>query len=107
MYYVIYISTAMPDSLVEEFGRGLTTDALKTIDVAPTERRLVIDAASASPYAQEAFSIPAGYPVLRRAYHQMTTDADIEIIGIIESPFDRLACSITLPVERRVAEETT
>ncbi|SFD63514.1 GntR family transcriptional regulator, histidine utilization repressor [Bosea sp. CRIB-10] len=105
MYYVIYVSTTMPDSLVEEFGRSLTTDALKSINVAPTERRLVIDAAPASTYAQEAFSIPAGYPVLRRAYHQSTTNADIEIVGIIESPFDRLACSITLPIKRRAAEE--
>lgn len=105
MYDSTYVSTDTPDAIVEECGRSLMTDSLNRNGVNLTETRLVIDAAPASSNAQEALSLPTGYPVLRRAYHQTTTNADIEIVGMVESPFDRLACTVTLPIKRRAAEE--
>lgn len=101
MYDSTYVSTETPDSIVEGFGDGLVTEALTRNGIELAETRLIIDAAPASVAAQSAFSIPAGYPVLRRAYHQKTTRVDLEIVGIVESPFDRLACSVTLPIRRR------
>jgi len=99
MYDATYVSADTSETLLEEFGRSLITEALARNGVALSETRLIIDAAPASRQAQAALSIPLGYPVLRRAYQQTTTNKDIGIVGIVESPFDRLACSVTLPTK--------
>jgi DNA-binding GntR family transcriptional regulator len=99
MYDATYVSTDTSELLLEEFGRSLVTEALEKSGVALAETRMINDAAPASTQAQEALSIPLGYPVLRRAYHQTTTRSGTEIVGIVESPFDRLACSVTLPMK--------
>ena len=101
MFDSTYFATDMPDAIVEEFGQKLATDALQNHGVELADIRLIIDAAPASAGAQQAFSIPSGYPMLRRLYHQTTTSPDITLVGLVESPFDRLACSITLPFDRR------
>lgn len=101
MYDSTYVPADLPDEILEECGRHLVTDALKSHDIGLTTIRLIIDAAPASAAAQQAFSIPSGYPMLRRIYHQKTTRPDITVLGLVESPFDRLAVSVTLPFEGR------
>lgn len=101
MYDSTYVPAGLPDEILEECGRHLVTDALKNHAIALTAIRLIIDAAPASAAAQQAFSIPSGYPMLRRIYHQKTTRPDITVLGLVESPFDRLAVSVTLPFEVR------
>ncbi|TKT69442.1 GntR family transcriptional regulator [Aquamicrobium sp. LC103] len=105
MYDATYVSTDMPDEIVEEFSNCLVTDALQNHGVGLTDIHLIIDAAPASVPAQQAFSIPSGYPMLRRLYHQKTTRPDISVVGLVESPFDRLACSVTLPVGKQAFGE--
>ena len=105
MYDATYVSTDMPDEIVEEFSNCLVTDALQNHGVGLTDIQLIIDAAPASVAAQQAFSIPSGYPMLRRLYHQKTTKPDISVVGLVESPFDRLACSVTLPIDKQAFRE--
>lgn len=100
MYDTTYVPTNTPDAIIDEFSRSLMADALRKNDISLTNIRLIIDAGPASPGSQRSFSIPSGYPVLRRLYHQRTTHPDISLVGIVESPFDRLACSISLPVDK-------
>ncbi|HTV70670.1 MAG TPA: GntR family transcriptional regulator [Rhizobiaceae bacterium] len=97
MHDTTYFSNQLPDDLVEDFGRYIITEALKRHGIELAETRLVIDALPATAEAQQAFSIPSGYPMLRRVYCQKTTHDDMTVLGLAESPFDRLACTITLP----------
>jgi DNA-binding GntR family transcriptional regulator len=96
MYDATFLSAELDSVIVDEFAERFVTDALHRHDVDVTNTRLVIDAAPASLGAQQAFSVPNGYPVLRRLYHITTTRPGISVFGIVESPFDRLACSVNL-----------
>lgn len=40
-------------------------------------------------------TIPTGYPILRRVYKFTTTDDSITDYGVLQAPFDRLACSVS------------
>ena len=100
MYDATYMSAGMPDEIVNEFSERFVTDALHRHDIDVTNTRLVIDAAPASGPAQQALGIPNGYPMLRRLYLLTTTRPGFTIYGCVESPFDRLACSINLPSPR-------
>ncbi|WP_292437240.1 GntR family transcriptional regulator [Mesorhizobium sp.] len=97
MYDATYLSSDVDDAIVEEFGERFVTDALErhAIDIVNTQ--FVIDAAPAAGEAEEIFGIPNGYPMLRRLYKVTTTNRSVTIFGVVESPFDRLACSITIP----------
>lgn len=97
MYDATYVPAAMPDDIVQEFSERFVTDALHRHDIDVSNTRLVIDAAPASGAAQQALGIPNGYPMLRRLYLLTTTRPGVTIYGSVESPFDRLACSINLP----------
>ncbi len=99
MYDAAYLSTDVPDAIVDEFGERFVIDALRRHKIELMDIRIVIDAAPASPGAQQAFSIPNGYPMLRRLYLIKTIRPGIRVIGVVESPFDRLACSINLPAK--------
>lgn len=97
MYDATYLLADIDSDIVDEFGERFVTDALRRHDVDVLNTRLVIDAAPASVGAQQAFSIPNGYPCLRRLYQITTTNPGITVLGVVESPFDRLACSVNLP----------
>ena len=97
MYDATYVSMDMDPSIVDEFSERFVSDALRRHEINISETRLVIDAAPASAGAQRAFSIPNGYPMLRRLYQLNTTMPHLNVFGVVESPFDRLACAITLP----------
>lgn len=100
MYDSTYVPTEVPDAIVDEFGEVFIVTAMRRHKIEMTNMDLVIDAAPASVGAQKVFSIPSGYPVLRRLYHIKTKKPGIVVTGVVESPFDRLACSITLPAEK-------
>ena len=97
MYDATYVHASMKDEIVQEFSERFVTDALHRHDVNVTNTRLIIDAAPAEGAAQQAFGVPNGYPMLRRLYHLTTTNPEIVVYGAVESPFDRLACSVNLP----------
>ncbi|SPS02189.1 Transcriptional regulator, GntR family [Cupriavidus taiwanensis] len=59
----------------------------------PPDISLIIDAAPASHEACQVFSIPTAYPTLRRLYSLKANSPTTSVIGVVESPFDRLACS--------------
>ncbi|TIM94770.1 MAG: GntR family transcriptional regulator [Mesorhizobium sp.] len=97
MYDATYLSSDIDDAIVEEFGERFVTDALERHAIGIVNTRIIIDAAPAAGKIEEIFEIPNGYPTLRRLYKVTTTDPGITIFGVVESPFDRLACSITIP----------
>ncbi|RKR31498.1 MULTISPECIES: GntR family transcriptional regulator [Paraburkholderia] len=94
MYDSSFLPTDMSDEIVDEFGERFIIDALRRHDVTVKHMSLVIDAAPASPEAQQVFSVPNGYPTLRRLYNLKTDSPTMSVIGVVESPFDQLACSV-------------
>lgn len=97
MYDATYVSSELEDEIVEEFGEHFVVDALKRHDINVANTRLVIDAAPASGQAEEVFGVPNGFPMLRRLYRMITTDPNVTIYGVLQAPFDQLACSIDFP----------
>ncbi|RUV95764.1 GntR family transcriptional regulator [Mesorhizobium sp.] len=91
-----YLPLSLKDKVVDEFGDKLVSEALRDQGTCFRMTRLLIDAAPASDEAQQAFGIPNGYPTLRRLYHLIAVDPFFSVFGIVESPFDRLACSIEM-----------
>lgn len=96
MYDTSYLPRSLSDEIAEEFGEKFIGDALREHGTRFTKTKLLIDAAPASAQAQMTFSIPNGYPTLRRLYRLSTTEKDFSVFGMTESPFDRLACIVEL-----------
>ncbi|TIQ37088.1 MAG: GntR family transcriptional regulator [Mesorhizobium sp.] len=96
MYDTSYLPRSIDDEVINEFGEKFIGDALRERGTQFTKTKLLIDAAPASEQAQQIFSIPNGYPVLRRLYRLSTADRSFSIFGVTESPFDRLACTVEL-----------
>lgn len=96
MYDTAYVSTNIDEAILDECGERFIADALRRHNIEIISTNMVIDASPASIGAQQIFSITNGYPTLRRLYNISTSDSDISIYGIVESPFDRVACSITI-----------
>lgn len=96
MYDTTYLPLTIPDEIIDEFDRRFIGDALRDRGTKFVSTKLLIDAAPASAEAQRTFSIPNGYPSLRRFYRLSTTDIAFSVFGVTESPFDRLACSVEL-----------
>ncbi|TIM99885.1 MAG: GntR family transcriptional regulator [Mesorhizobium sp.] len=103
MFDTSYLPLSLNDKVVDEFGDKLVSEALRDQGTCFRSTKLLIDAAPASEEAQQAFGIPNGYPTLRRLYQLIAVDPFFSVFGIVESPFDRLACSIELdlPTSKR------
>ncbi|MBP0625253.1 GntR family transcriptional regulator [Cupriavidus consociatus] len=93
MYDCTFLPTGISDAVAEEFGDRFIIDALRRHKVNIKDISLIIDAAPASHEARQVFSIPNGYPTLRRLYNLKSKSPTMSVIGVVESPFDRLACS--------------
>ncbi|RUV90124.1 MAG: GntR family transcriptional regulator [Mesorhizobium sp.] len=106
MYDATYLSSDVDDDIVEEFGERFVTDALERHAIDIVNTRIVIDAAPAAGKAEDIFAVPNGFPMLRRLYKVTTTVPTIAIFGVVESPFDRLACSITIPSDLKSKDST-
>ncbi|MEM5461941.1 GntR family transcriptional regulator [Paraburkholderia phytofirmans] len=89
-----YLPTDIADEIVGEIGERFIIDALRRHKVQVKDMSLIIDAAPTSPEVQQVFSVPTGYPTLRRLYEVKTKNPAMSVIGIVESPFDRLSCSV-------------
>jgi len=96
MYDTSYLPRSIDDAIIDEFADKFVGDALREHGTEFTTTKLLIDAAPASEHAQDTFSIPNGYPMLRRLYRLSTTDKAFSVFGLAESPFDRLACTVEL-----------
>jgi DNA-binding GntR family transcriptional regulator len=96
MYDTSYLPRSIDDAIIDEFAHKFVGDALREHGTEFTTTKLLIDAAPASEHAQDTFSIPNGYPMLRRLYRLSTTDKAFSVFGLAESPFDRLACTVEL-----------
>ncbi|WP_342709895.1 GntR family transcriptional regulator [Bradyrhizobium sp. B124] len=105
MYDATYLSSDVSGDIVDEFGERLIADALRRhgIDIVNTSH--LVDAAPAAGQAAELFSVPNGYPMLRRFYKVETAKPSITVFGVVQSPFDRLACSINIPSGTRPKTE--
>lgn len=103
MYDSAFISMPLDSKLAEELSRKFIYEVLNDRGITVTSNRIVIDAAPASSEVQRVFSVPNGYPTLRRAYHFKTIDPDIAVYGLAEAPFDRFACTIELKPKRTKA----
>ncbi len=92
MYDSSFLPADISDKVVDEFSERFIIDALRRHNVDVKDMSLIIDAAPASQEAQQVFQAPNGYPVLRRLYN--LNSPALSVFGVLESPFDRLACSI-------------
>ncbi|WP_342723890.1 GntR family transcriptional regulator [Bradyrhizobium sp. B097] len=99
MYDATYLSSDVDDEIVEEFGERFVTMALKRHGIDLVNTDLIIDAAPATGKVEEVFGIPTGYPMLRRFYKITTTDPQVTVFGVVQAPFDLLACSVSLPLK--------
>ncbi|ESX00680.1 hypothetical protein X769_22540 [Mesorhizobium sp. LSJC268A00] len=102
MYDATYLSSDVSDDIVDEFGESFVADALRRHDIKILDTSHLIDAAPAGGQAAEAFSVPSGYPMLRRLYKLNTNKPGTTIFGILYSPFDRLACSLNLTADAKL-----
>jgi DNA-binding GntR family transcriptional regulator len=98
MFDTSYVPVPMDHEIMREVSSRFLIDILKATKTPVINKRLVIDAAPASAEAQSAFSIPVGYPTLRRLYHLTTRDPAFSVFGSVEAPFDKLACNIDIPI---------
>jgi DNA-binding GntR family transcriptional regulator len=101
MHDTTYVSFPLHDDVIAEFADKLVSDVLRGHGMEFTATKLLIDAALASKAAENAFAIPSGYPTFRRLYRLATADPERWVLGIAESPFDRLACTIELKPQNR------
>ncbi|MEX3954268.1 GntR family transcriptional regulator [Paraburkholderia sp. EG287A] len=97
VYDTTYLSPDIGDDIVDEFGERFVVDALARHAIDVTQTHLVIDAAPATTEVEEIFGVPNGYPMLRRLYRMMTSEPEIIVYGILQAPFDRLACTVDFP----------
>lgn len=96
MFDTTYISLDLGTQFRKQLEQSLIYDALKEIGIKILKTELTIDATPASPETQEHCAVPNGYPCLLRRYHYTTDRPDLEFFGHVESPFDRLSCTVTL-----------
>ncbi|RKT10786.1 GntR family transcriptional regulator [Paraburkholderia sp. RAU2J] len=97
MHDTTYLSPDIGNEVVDEFGERFVVDALVRHSIHVTKTHLVIDAAPATAEVEEIFGIPNGYPMLRRLYRMVTSDPGITVYGVLQAPFDRLACTVDFP----------
>lgn len=97
LYDSTYLSADVGDEIVDEFGERLVIEALRRHNILVTNTDLIIDAAPATGQVEEVFGIPTGYPILRRFFKFSTDTADVSVYGVLQAPFDRLACSVSFP----------
>nr|WP_246252436.1 GntR family transcriptional regulator [Mesorhizobium camelthorni] len=97
MYDTTYLPLSLGDHVIDACSERMVYDVLRDQGLKLDKVRLLIDAAPASLTAQKIFSVPNGYPSLRRFYHHSTDQLDVFIAGVVESPFDRVVCAINLP----------
>lgn len=96
IYDSTYVSSDLDDKIIDEFSDGLVSDALKRHKINVVKKSHVIDAVPASGEAVDLFGVPNGYPMLRRMYRFSTDAPGVTIYGVLQAPFDRLACSINV-----------
>ncbi|RVK31281.1 GntR family transcriptional regulator [Sinorhizobium meliloti] len=97
MYDVTYLSSFVGEDIIEEFGNTFVTTALERHGIEMVNTELIIDAAPANGQVEGVFGIPSGYPMLRRFYKYTTTSPTVTVYGVVQAPFDQLACSISIP----------
>ncbi|ASP87130.1 GntR family transcriptional regulator [Sinorhizobium meliloti] len=97
LYDATYLSSDVGEDILEEFGQYFVTSALERHGIEVVNTDLIIDAAPASGKVEEVFGVPSGYPMLRRFYKYTTSSSAITVFGVVQAPFDQLACSISIP----------
>lgn len=97
MYDATYLSADVDGEIIDEFGQSFIADALERHGVRALNTDIIVDAAPAAGAVEEVFGIPTGYPMLRRLYKITTTERALTLFGVVQAPFDQLACSISLP----------
>ncbi|KQU74489.1 hypothetical protein ASC75_20945 [Aminobacter sp. DSM 101952] len=101
MHDTTYVSIDLDDKTIDEFSRRLVMEVLAERGLEFTSSRIMIDAAPGPPEVCQVFSLPRGYPVLRRLYKLTTASEDQFVAGMAQSPFDRLACTTEIDLAHR------
>lgn len=96
MYDVSFVSADLGDAFLQLVGKHLIYDALTKIGVKIRKTELIIDATPASPETQAVCGVSSGYPCLLRRYRYETDREGLLFFGQVESPFDKLSCTITM-----------
>ncbi|WP_422368694.1 GntR family transcriptional regulator [Pelagibius sp.] len=96
MYDVSYVSEDLGEEFRETIRKSLIYDALERMDIRVKKVDLTIEAAPASAETQRYCNVPNGYPCLVRRYRYRTSRAGLYVVGQVESPFDRLSCTLSM-----------
>lgn len=96
MYDVSFVSADLGDSFLQLVGKHLISEALTKIGVKIKKTELIIDATPASPETQAVCGVSSGYPCLLRRYRYETNRAGLMFFGQVESPFDKLSCTMSM-----------
>ncbi|REG58663.1 DNA-binding GntR family transcriptional regulator [Paraburkholderia sp. BL6669N2] len=98
---VLYVPLCFGDKIVDELEGKSVGEVLRGQGVQFDEVRLLVHAWPASDEAKVTFGISDGFPTLRRAYQLMTDNPSLTFFGVSESPFDRLAFSVSNKNDRK------
>lgn len=96
MFDTTYFALSLGDDFLKRLNTHLIYDALKEIGVEILRTELTIDASPASAETQRYCHVPNGYPCLLRRYKYKTNQDGLEFFGFVESPFDRMSCTLTM-----------
>jgi|GEM_PF-551503 len=96
MYDVSFVSAELGDAFLQLAGTHLISEALTKIGVKIKKTELIIDATPASPETQTVCGVSSGYPCLLRRYRYETDRDGLIFFGQVESPFDKLSCTISM-----------
>lgn len=96
MYDVSFVTVDLGDEFIQLLSSNLISEALTKTGVKIKKTELTIDATPASPGIQSVCNIPSGYPCLLRRYRYETDQAGLMFFGQVESPFDRLSCTMSM-----------
>ncbi|WP_081716329.1 GntR family transcriptional regulator [Paraburkholderia mimosarum] len=93
-YDTTYVPSKINTKIIDELQENLMHNVLEGHSIHVINTHLVVEAAPASKISEIIFNVPSGYPTLRRLYKTITSAPKITIYGVLEAPFDRLACTL-------------
>ncbi|WP_051644833.1 GntR family transcriptional regulator [Labrenzia sp. DG1229] len=96
MFDTTFVTADLGDDFHKSIEHHLIYDALKQQGIQILKTDLTIDATPASVETQTHCKVPNGYPCLSRRYHYQTDKPGLEFFGYVESPFDRLSCTVSM-----------
>ncbi|MGZ9722706.1 GntR family transcriptional regulator [Rhizobium miluonense] len=94
---VAFISKPVSEVIVAEFERYLVVEAFERAGIGVLKTDLIIEAAPADGEIAALLGVPTGYPLFRRYYRFTMSKTGLVVMGLVQAPFEQLACTINVP----------